>query len=205
MLSVWSRRQEQQAENAWMWTVVQIYNAYDWKSVRSQKADEYPRFGSGYDPCSYMGMTQSLRIKYFSLESWVNLNRKMGKHIQAWVNLNRYLGNQLESWVESESIPGKPLKSWFESIEVFEILLESWANSNQGTWVECPKKGHTNASLEWKPQKVQRALVEARKRSTKLSESQKSATKSTVVSNHWVMNWFESIFQIVFESWVDLI
>ena len=42
----------------------------------------------------------------------VDLNRKMGKHIESWVNLYQYLGNTLESWIDSESIPGKPLESW---------------------------------------------------------------------------------------------
>ena len=82
-----------------------------------------------------MDMTQSriqgrLRIKCFSLEWWVYLSQKMGKHFESWVNLNQYLGNPLESWDDSESLPGKPLESWVQSIQVFEILLESWADLN---------------------------------------------------------------------------
>ena len=57
--------------------------------------------------------------------------------------------NPLESWVDSDSIPGKLLESWVESIQLFEILLKSWADSNQSTWAN------------------------ARKRSTKFSESPK--------------------------------
>ena len=114
--------------------------------------------------CTYqtwVPMTQSriksrFRIKCFSLESWVDLNQKMGKRFESWVNLSKYLGNH-------ESIPGKPLKSLVESIQVLEILLESWADSNQGTWVECPKKVTQSQHLSEKPTKGQRNWVKAKK------------------------------------------
>ena len=57
-----------------------------------------------------MGTTQSriisrLRIKCFSLESWVHLNRKKGKHFEAWVNLIWFSGKPLESWVNLNQYP----------------------------------------------------------------------------------------------------
>ena len=127
-----------------------------------------------------------LRIKCFSLESWIDLKRKMRKHFESWVNLNQCLDNPLESWTDSESMSGKPLESWVKSIQVFEMLLESWADRNKGTWVKCLKKGHTNATLEWKAKKRARKFSEKKK--------QKRSTKWTVYSNRWVMTWFESIF-----------
>ena len=54
-------------------------------------------------------------------------------------------------------------------------------NSSPTKFIESPKKG-------------KRYWVKAQKRST----------KSTVDSKCWVMTWLESIFQIVFEPWVDL-
>ena len=160
-----------------------------------------------------MGMTQSrikssIRIKCFSLESWVELNRKMGKHFERWVNLNQYLRNPLESWVDSESIPGKRLESWVESIQVFEILLESLADTNQGIW-RMPPKNQRN--LAKSPKNVNE-ISEIPKTLTKLCESPKKVNainswfqslshdliRINIPEFLWVMSWFESTFWIFF-------
>ena len=113
-----------------------------------------------------MGMTQSriigrLKIKCFSLESWVNLNRKMGKHFESWVNLNQYLGSSLESWVDSESFP---LESRL-SHELNRFKCSRYCLSHEliriKALVKCPKKVQRN----WvKVQKSQLNWVKAQKR-----------------------------------------
>ena len=122
-------------------TKQQSMSAYQQSKSLGYYPDQFnPRLTRrGYDSSQSRIMCR-LRIKRFLLESWVDCNRKMGKHFESWVNVNQNPGNQLESWVDSEKIPGKPLDSWVESIQVFEILLESCADSNQGTWVICPKR-----------------------------------------------------------------
>ena len=94
-----------------------------------------------------MGMTQKrimsrIRIKCFSLESWADLNRKIGKHFKSWVNLNQYLGYPLESWIDSESIPGKSLGSHelnrFKSSRYYWVM--SWFESRHLNLSRMPKK-----------------------------------------------------------------
>ena len=118
------------------------------------------------------GMTQSrivsrLRIKCFSLESWVDFNKKKTQDILAISRYESMSGNPLESWVDSESISGKPFESWVESTEVSETLLESWADSNEfvgktletkaqkwsykvNSWVESSKRSYqVDSNTEW--------------------------------------------------------
>ena len=44
-----------------------------------------------------------------------------------------------------------------------------------------PKKGHTNATLEWEVQKGQQSLMKAQKMLTKLSESPKSEQNQQLI------------------------
>ena len=86
----------------------------------------------------------------FLLESWVDLNRKIGKQFEPWVDLNQNLGIHLSHELILSQFLEKPLKSWVESIQVSEILLESWADLNQfvGTVLEWKaQKGHTKSTV----------------------------------------------------------
>ena len=77
-----------------------------------------------------MGRTQSwitsrLRIKCFSLGSWVDLNRNVGKHFESWSQFDLIPMEAAWAMSRSESIPGEFawVVSWF------------WFNSRKADWV----------------------------------------------------------------------
>ena len=141
-------------------------------------------------------------------------NQTLFAWVMSWVESK--MGKHFESWSQSESIPGE--STWVMSLFWVNYWKAAWVLSwidsslRDSAWViswfesrhlsRMPKKGHTNATLEWEVEKGQ-SLMKAQKMSSKLSESPKKWTKTTADSNNWVMTWFASIF-IIFYSWVDL-
>ena len=111
----------------------------------------------------------------------------MGKHFESWVNLNAGECTWATSWLWVNSWKASWVMSWID----LTLRDMSWSESRHLTnaqrrstkFSEIPKKS-TN-------------FGEFPKKSTKLTESQnqKRSTNITDDLNHWVMTWFESIFQ----------
>ena len=126
--------------------------------------------------------------------SWVDLNRKIGEHLESWVNLNQYFGNPLGSWVDSESILGIPLES-----ELNRYKPSRYSLSHELIRIkaldECPKKVN---EIEWKPKKMSTKLSETRKgqhqiewRSKKVNEISswiESLSYNSIFLSFWVMS-----------------
>ena len=139
-----------------------------------------------------------LRVECFSLESWVDLNRKWGttlSHESIWTNT---WGIHLSS-VDSESIPRKSLKSWVESIKSSKSCLSHELFRIKALESNAQKRSYKcNTS------------VESPKTSTKSSESPKTSTKSsespkTVNENEWKPEKGQQNEQLirVIETWLD--
>ena len=152
-----------------------------------------------------IGMTQSrimcrFRIKCLLLESWVDLNRKIGKHFRSWVDLNQYLGIHLvtskfwvNSWkaawvtsgIDSSARHTAWVMNWFESI--FQV----------GTWVKS-QKSHTKPAFSRKPKErsyqIDSKVACPKKGRTKLGMN--SIINSWIDSNQYSEKFFESLVDL---------
>ena len=146
----------------------------------------------------------------------------------SWVQSKN--GEALWVMVQYESIPGKYtwvmslfwvnswkfpwVLSWIDSSLRDTAWVMSWFESRH--FVECPKK---SAKFSGSPKRWTKLSENTKKGKRHWVKAEKRSTKSTVESNHWVMIWFKSIFQIflfmswfgrkknpgkLFESWIDL-
>ena len=141
-----------------------------------------------------------LRIKCFSFESWVDLNKKMGKHFESWVNLNQYLGfhfshelfrsqfleNRLSHELNRFKSSRYCSKSCHELIRIKALQSNAQKGQRNLQW-----KPRNSFEIKWKPKKVQRKEV---KKVNEISSSFESLSHDLI----------QIIFLIVFESWVDL-
>ena len=168
-----------------------------------------------------------LRIKCFSLESWVDLNKKIGKHFESWVDLNQHLGIHLNhelilsqflesrlSWIDSSLEDTAWVMSWFKPICREGTWVGSQKNSYEvSTSVESPEKVIPSQLWSWMPKKVMRNWEWIASLSHELIRIQilKSFMSRELIGikilDFWVMSVFESNFRNPFwiVSWFESI
>ena len=140
---------------------------------------------------SDMGKTHSrimsrLRIKYFSFDPWVDLNRKTGENFEFWVDLNQYLGIHwsheliLSQFLESRL---SPELNWFKS--------PRYCLSHELILIKI---------LEWNAQKSQQNFVNAQQKLTKFSESPKKVNEIEWMRKKGHRN--QQLIRII-EPWLD--
>ena len=161
----------------------------------------WPRHGYDSATESWVDLNRNVGKRF---ESWVNLIWFLRKPLEPWVDLNQYLGTPLESWVDSESIPWKA--AWVMTLIDSGLRDAAWAMS----WFEsiCRKdlsqkpKNHTKweDTLSWKPK--ERSYQVKWNRTN--FESELDYIYILNQGYNWVIVDSNQYSRNIFESWVDL-